>query len=347
MSNDFLCLVADPFGRVLEEIRPESGTIGSILNGVGATSITMKTRNSKFVESNFLFGGMIYFAFGNGLLPWAGFAVRRKWRAPGLAEIEYRSAEILFGWRVSGKDDYFQNTPGLIARQALVNASASFPANIIPLDIWNGGTPLVRDYHFENLADVLADVQEASAGDWNVDANETGGRIKLYLNFYERRGSDKAALYLKQGVNIEIPDYTEQDTGLVNQWYVVGGGNTWDDDRPVGFAQDMDSIAVHGLRQDVVFLNGVTDIQSLNAHAASLLSKSLIPFRSVGGVAVDKEPARFADYDVGDRLTVEAPQMGFGGISELGRVTGRDFDLKTGQATLSLELDTLTYGGTA
>lgn len=346
-------MVADAFGRVLDEVQPELGAISWLLNGVGGVTLRMETRNAKWREDYFRFGGMVLLELNNGLPPWAGVAVRRGWPVVGLAEVEYLSAEAILYGRYSGRNQVFEGVPaGGIAAGLLAFTNARRETGIEAGAFWLNSTGLTRTYHLTQIYQALEDLRADTRGDWGVLARGTVStrgqkRVNLRLCFWERRGVDRPDVALVEGGNMSVVNYTEQTSGgagLVNDWQVAGGGNSWGEDgvsgeRLVGTGRDTDSVAAYNLREGAEVLNEVADQPTLNARAAARLAGSLSPFRAMTVLTTNKAPGLFGAYDVGDRVAVLAHSVGFEGVDELARVTGREFDPVSQVCKLSLELE--------
>ena len=55
------------------------------------------------------------------------------------------------------------------------------------------------------------------------------------------------------------------------------------------------------------------------------LAASQWPRRTVALQVTNREPGRFAEYDLGDGVTLVLPTYGFGGTKGVFRVAGREF----------------------
>lgn len=352
MSNFVTAIAADPFGRILDELEPEIGSVSWVLNGVGGATIRMATNDPKWVPENFRFGGILLLEFGNGLPPFAGVVTSRKWVEGGTkAEVSYLSAEHILTKRETSKAMTFLTTPaGHIARSVLQYTNGLRTTGIGEGDFWAGGDPLTREYHVEKLFDVLENLRADTRGDWGittrgVSSDPAKKRVDLTLYFWSRRGADRPDVALIQDHNMTVVDYTEQEAGgeaggLITEWTVYGGGQAWDDSRLEGLARADDAVAEYNLRQESEILNDVFEQGTLDARSAARLAKSLRPFRALTVEAANLAPAPFASYDVGDRVKVLAHRVGFGGLDEMAKVIGRSHNPNKQTCQVVLELDT-------
>ena len=69
----------------------------------------------------------------------------------------------------------------------------------------------------------------------------------------------------------------------------------------------------------------------------NLLDKSQYPYNIFDIVALDEEPAKFADYDVGDTISLLSHSVGFGGIDTTVRILAREYKPVDGVCNLVVQ----------
>jgi hypothetical protein len=332
-------LVADVTGRVLAELRPKIERVSWELNGVGSLALTLSRTDGKCREDLLRFGNRVFLEFDNGLPAWGGVLTdSREWFVGGVT-VAALSAEALFGWRRTARERVFENaTAGAILQTVIEDANAVRPTGLAAGSIWYGGQGYSVEYHWDRVDDVVKALREtlSTGGAADVTAAESAGYIRFLVNLYERRGSNKSNVGLVEGQNIAAARVREEDTA-VNVWYAAGDGSGWGEtSRVYGAAADDSSVSLYDRREGSEIFE-VSDQAAIDALAASLLAKNGFPRRMVGATVVDRAPARFADYDLGDGVTVQLHSMGFGGVRGLFMVTGREFFPDSGACDLVLE----------
>lgn len=304
--------VADIYGRILSELQPGVESVAWRLNNVGQCKFSLSRTDPKCIEDYLRFGNLVLISFDNGLPDWGGMIdPPREWGA-SIIGTAY-SGEYLFGLRQTDKGRYFSGATVGAIYQALVNEADDFTALGVALgSVWAGGDAHSPDYHFGNLLNIFSQslADRLSDADFDVTAAESGGRVVLTANLYERKGADKLNYSLIEGTNCEIVNFSEQGS-LINSWDMAGEGDDWGDDRPISHAEDASSIATYGLRQSSQIYSDVSVQATLDSHASLALAQSKDPHNMFSLQASDVSPARFRDYDVGDRLRLMAHSVGF------------------------------------
>lgn len=338
-AADYLVLIGDQFGRVIGEMQGEVQGVAWKLNDYGQARFTLGRADAAATEEMLRPGNRVLVQFGNGLPDWGGMLDLPLRFRSGRIELTAYSGERILADRITGRGRYFSNmTAGEIFR-ALLNEAA--PSGVEVGDVWTGGELHGPDYHYRQLYDVYSRslsgrIEDA---DWGVSARLASGRIAFRANFYERRGVDHGRrLALIDGVNMAEGDLNYQGT-LVNEWSFAGAGTGWgESNRIYAGARDEASIAKYGLRQRGETRVDVSVQETLDRSAAVALAGSREPRGIIDPVALDRAPARFWQYDVGDRIRVEMYEVGFGdGYEATVRVTAREFLPATGVCSLVVE----------
>jgi len=329
-------LVADRVGRILAEIEPELGLVSWRLNDVGKATFSLARTDPKATEDNLRFGNRCLIQFDNGLPDWGGVIdPPRNW--DGLhVEVTAYSGEYLLGMAQTDRGRYFtQASVGYMFQQLILEANAVFATGITFGSAWTGGELHSPDLHFKNLLAFIQDslCKRLESADFAIVAGEAAGTITFTAHLWERRGMDKPTVVLLEGHNLARARLSEQGP-IVNSLDLAGEGTTWGDDRLMSHAEDAESIAAYGLRQDSAVYSDTSIQTTLDATAVNLLAETAQPRNVLTLEAVDLAPAAFADYDVGDSIGARLYSHGFGGYDHLVRVLTREYDPEGGTCNL-------------
>lgn len=331
-------LVGDRNGLLLGELMGDLEGAAWKLNTYGQARLTLAASDATAREEMLRPGNRLLLQFGNGLPDWGGIIdPPRRWR-DGRIEVVGYSGEYLLGHRITDRGRYFTHaTAGEIFR-ALLKEAKEPPVEVG--SVWLGGALHGPDYHLRDLLDI---VQESLTGrledaDWRVEPFLAGGRIRFRAHYLERRGYDHGRrLALIEGVNAVEVDFQEQGP-IDNEIHLAGAGTGWSEDaRIYAMAADGGSQGEYGLRQRGGVRVDVTMQATLDNEAATLLDERRDMRRVLGARALDRPPARFGDYDVGDTLWLELYSAGFGGYGRSVRVMAREFLPRTGECSLVVE----------
>lgn len=333
------CLIANKSNVVIAEITPDIEYISWKLNEVGRAKFSLPKTDSKATEDILQFGNRVFFEFDNGLPNWGGVIdPPRDWRGELIKCIAY-SAEQIFGFRITDKGRYFSgDTVGAIFQKLIREANDISPMGIIVGDIWDGGTSHSPEYHYKSLLDIFQKslTQRLSSADFDVTATFGGGCLIFRGNLYQAKGGNKQGVGLVGGKNVTDMSLSEQGD-IVNSWDVAGGGLTWGDSRLTGHAQDDASIDKYGLREKSSIQTGVVMQTTIDDNAKNLLIETKQPFNEYSVDAVDEKPGLFANYDLGDYVTLISHSHGFGGIDTLVRILGREYKPESDQCFLEVK----------
>lgn len=331
-------LVGDQHGRVMGELAGELLGVAWKLNDYGQARLVIPRTGATATERLLRPGNRVLIQFGNGLPDWGGMMdLPRKWK-DGRIEVTAYSGERILVDRVTDRGRYFNNaTAGQIFRALLSEAA---PVGVDVGDVWMGGDLHGPDYHYRNLYDIFTKSLSSriEAADWNVSARLTRGQIAFRANYYEKRGVDHGRrIALVEGINLAEGDLNEQGT-LVNEWLLAGAGTGWSaDNRIFARARDEVSIAKYGLRQKGEVRVDVSVQETLDRSAAVSLAESREPRAIVDPVTLDRPPARWKEYDVGDTVRVELYSAGWDGYVSSVRIKAREFLPGRGVCSLVIE----------
>lgn len=332
-------IVGNKSGAQLAELSPGIGPISWRLNKVGKVSFSLAITDSKTIRDNLRFGNRVLIEFDNGLPNWGGVLdPPRKWDGARIKCTAY-SAAHLFKHRITGKNKLFSGSSvGAIFKALIEETNLIEDTGVEIGSIYGGGTGHSPDYHYKKLLDIFQKslTERMSNSDYDFIPSLSSGRIIFTANFYDTKGSDKTNFALVQGRNITKMRLTEQGP-ILNYWDVAGEGVDWTDDRIDSNAQDSNSIKVYGLRQGGRVYVDVSIQATLDENAISLKNEFGNPFNIFELEVANKDPAQFGDYDLGDTITLLAPDYGFDGIDTTARILDRSFNPESGLCSLVVQ----------
>lgn len=332
-------IVADKSGTTLAELSPDIGPISWRLNRVGKVDFSLAVTDPKSIANYLKFGNRVLIEFENGLPNWGGVIdPPRKWDGSNITCRAYSGA-YLFKYRTTDKGRYFAGaSAGTIFQTLIQETNAIEDTGVVIGDIYTSGSGHLPSYHYKCLLDIFQKslTKRLSTSDFDFVPTESGGRIIFTTNFYESKGVDKTQWALTQGANLTRIGLIEQGP-IINSWDVAGEGTNWGSERLTANEQNIDSIALYGLRQDSKVYSDVSYQSTLDDHADNLLAVTKNPYNIFTLSVLDKKPAGFADYDLGDTISLMAPDYGFGGIDTTVRILSRSFVPDTGICDLVVQ----------
>lgn len=329
-------LIADTYGKLIGEIEPEVGPISWRLNEVGRFQFMMDRSNAKATRQFLEFGNRVLVQFDNGLPDWGGVIdTPRDWDGTRILATVY-SGEHILSWRITDRSLWFNGEfVGEMFSKIIESGNSFGPTGISLGWVWTGTESHYADYHYDNLLDAVQDsiCSRLSTAEFNVYPEVVDGVLGYRITLMEKLGSQHPNVALVQDRNIISASMSEQGT-IVNWWDVAGGGQNWNIDRLSGHGEEYLSQGQYGLRMGSEILSDVTDQTALDYYAVAKVTDSAQPKTVYDLMVSNLAPALFADYDVGDYVTLELPSYGFGGTADLVRVMGREFDPRTGYCRL-------------
>lgn len=333
-------LVGDKTGNLLAELSAEIDSISWRLSKVGVCKFSMAITDDKAIEDYLKFGNRILIGFDNGLSNWGGMIdPPRDWDGANVRCTAY-SGEYLLKYRQTDKGRYFSGATVGYILQALINEANSIKATGLQIgDIWDGGSTHSPDYHFKSLLEItqMSLIERLSTADFSVLAENVDGIITFTINLYARRGADKTGFALVEGQNIVAPSTLSEQGPIVNSWDLAGEGNDWGDGRLTSHAENQTSIDLYGLREASKIYPDVSIQETLDDNAANLLEGSQYPYNMFSLTVANEPPAEFADYDLGDEISLHMPSYGFGGTNTTVRILGREYFPQTGLCALVVQ----------
>jgi len=312
-------VVADHYGVPIGELPGEIESVAWKLNDAGQARLVVP--HPGVAADLVQIGNRLLIEFDNGLPSWTGFIdPPRRWEHGRLTLTAY-SGHRLTTHRVTGRDRRFTAATAGGVLMALVQEQAA-PSVVLPGAIWTGGATSGREYHYESLHEVLADLVQTAGVDYDVTGAIENGRLVFRIHLYERRGRTLPDIYLLEGRNIAVNALEEQGP-IINEWLLAGAGVGWGETgRAYARARDERSAAGHGLRQDSEVLADVAEAEALAARAQTQLNMTRDLYAAVSLTALNLPPGAFGDYDVGDVVNVELYTVPSGGLAGTRRVVG-------------------------
>lgn len=334
-------LVARPNGQVLGELRTRVGAVSWKHRGVGEVGLQLARTDAYFSEEMLRFGNRVLVQFSNGLPNWGGvIASPRPWDVGGVG-VSVVQAKWLLGRRKTGWARVFSGaTAGLVFESLMREAGVRHPLGVLVGTSPLGGAGYDLEFNSERLADVFDDLVELlDVDDWDVTGRLANGSIEFTANLYQQRGEEKGNVALSNGRrgNVGAVRFKEE-AQIVNAWSLAGGGQGWGEgDRAYAFVVDGESVGRFGFSEDSLVVESATSVTSLEQIGRKLLGRTAWPHALVALEAADRSPGAFGEYDVGDVVSVDLWNYGFGGFRAGMRVVGREYFPERGACDLVLE----------
>ena len=309
MSSAIETLLFSRSGTNPVEISPQIERVAWQLNRTGQAKLFMSYADPLCTPDHLRLGNRVLMRFENGLPPFGGVIdLPRQRRANGIAFTVYTGDRIL-SWRRTAKTTAFSSTaPGTIYQTLIENANAKSGTGIAIGSIYTGGTARSETYHLDNVLDVILQLQRLSGEEFEVIPAYENGQLTFLAHWKQRIGGDISdETLLVEDRNIEPPAMDEQGP-VASRVLCAGGaagGSDWDD-RLVGEETSTASRNDYGYREYAEIITGVFDQTTLDASATSVLDEVDAPRERFTITALNRDPAGFGAYGVGDTVTVQA-----------------------------------------
>lgn len=283
----------------LADIRPDLETVEWRLNKPGLAKFKMSYSDTKCTRDILKPGNYVLIEFGNGLPDWAGVIDFPLEQDDLGVIVQAYTGEQLLKWRLSGANWQFQSmAPGAIFESMLDQIHTSYAIGITPNVIYGGGSAYTQAWHYYNLLSRIRELSRLTNEDFYIGHRLTNGRLSFVGNWYQQRGIDKTdTVLLTEGASVLAASLSSQGP-VANSVITVGSGSDWSE-RPIGLAVDIRSIAQYGYREYVEYVS-TGDQETLDTVAHSLLTTMSTPRQMISITVVDRSPAYFRDYDIGD-----------------------------------------------
>jgi len=305
-SNAVQCLIFDRYGALLAEVEPEIEYAYWRLNNVGRAKFSLPYADPKCTQDNLRPGNRLLLRFGNGLPDWGGVIDLPRRRTSAGVTVQAYTGEWLLGWRYTVKGRYFSSAaPGYIFDTLISEENVEYPTGIIPYSYYGAGTARTIEYHYHQLLKRCRDLARLTGNDFQIAPHYEDGALIFRSYWYERRGADLSGqVQLIEDVNADI--VLDEQGPIVNRVLLAGSGSTWGSERIDAMAEDAASWAEYGYREWASVQGGVEQQATLDANAEALLAEMAYPRDRFSIYALDKAPATFAAYGVGDIVGAQA-----------------------------------------
>jgi hypothetical protein len=329
VSNAAEVLIFNRSGSSPLEVRPQIEAVAWRLNRTGQTRMYLPYSDPECTPDNLALGNRVLIQFENGLRAFGGVIdVPRRRTSTGVNFTVYTGDRIL-GWRRTQKTAaYTSVAPGVIFRSLINSANLAWDTGIALGSVYAGGTARSETYHLAGVLDALWELARLSGEEFRVVPVFESGRLTFEASWDARIGEDLSeTVLLAENLNIEPPQLDEQGpiASVVKCAGGGAGGTTWGD-RLVGEDSSVASRNAYGYREYAEVLTGIFDQATLDASATSLLDEYNDPRPRYTLVALDRAPAGFELYDVGDDVRVQAfLRSALWAVDESVRLVGREW----------------------
>lgn len=224
---------------------------------------------------------------------WVGFVEPpRKWQQGNIV-VNCRSMEYIFHHRrqrdvtTEGKLTaplLLKGPGGALVKQILQIANSKRSTFIVAGNINMGGEE--RQETVDDLLDFhLTNIAKRTGSVWNVTANNVGGALQMYLNYFPQR--DRVIDYLiEEGVNLETQqtgDILVEDGDIPND--VLGTGDESVREEVLAFiAEDKTAMNQFGLRQTIVQFPGNVESGTIKENTVNYLRDNKEAIKSINPV---------------------------------------------------------------
>lgn len=338
-------LIADPSRKIMAEVQFAIEPISWLINDFGTTRITASRTDVNCTADILRPGNWLYVELDNGLPPWAGVLMPGRQFSSSAVSVEVTSAEHYLKRFHTDKGRYFAKaTVGHIFTSVIGEANATWGMGVAIGEVWGGGTLHSPEYHLESIWSVVVDsiTGRLENCEFCIEPTLRNGRIELTAHLRQQSGVFRPNVWFVQGHNLTEDEYKEVDE-LTNHWLLAGDdlngeGTGWGAGRLLDVTNgiNVESIGQYGLWQSSLIEQGIREQATLTEYARYLIGETATPKVMVCGSAVDKSPARFVDYKVGDTVRLIAPQATFAPLDTFVRVVGREFDFADGVCQVAL-----------
>lgn len=319
--------IGDRFGWPLGELSVEILYCTWRISNIGKMEFIISSKDELVNDKILRFGNLVLARFENGLPNWAGVIDPPRTWENGQIKLTAYSGEYLFDQRTTGKIRKFTgNTVADIYRILIDESNGLDNTGIVIGNITDDNKTHVTEYNFKNLLTIFQQslTNRLSTCEFDVTGHFESSKIILKANFYVKKGVDKSQLALVEGKNLMPVKLVEQGP-IINEWNLAGEGFGFDIDRITSSKNDSGSIGSYGLRQDSKIFSDVSIQETLDNHANNLLEDSRQPKCIFDIKAIDGDPAFFADYHVGDLISITSHSVGFDGTNTTVRILAREY----------------------
>ncbi len=332
-------LLGDRKGVVRAEVvRGRLSSVAWRLNKAGSATLTIARGDPAFRRELLEPGARIYADFDNGLPAWGGVLdTPREWAGHQLQIRCYTIERLLASVTTATTRSFYGVPAGAIFDAIFREADEKAALGITIGHVWYGGGGHWPRYHARTALWVLnQSIRKMEVCDYRIVPYLDGNKIRFRAELHEQVGDDKrtmtALVEAAPGVAGNVvgrPEISEQGE-IVNRVIAVGTGATWGEREKV-YGVERESQRRYGLREKVLAPQDVSQSTTLARYVENELRENAYPHTIGAMEVVNRMPALFADYDMGDILRVTLPSCGYDGYDAPMRLLARAFDPLSGR----------------
>lgn len=326
----------DRYGVPLGEIdRPTNVSRSFALNKSGTLTFDLSINHPKAIP-DFIKKGNIVVCYSDETGTWSGYIVKVDWHGYTLS-VTCWSIEQRLGERRTEPIKFKHAAYGEIFRYLINTANLKGPTGLQVGDVYMGGSRTELDIGAENIYQKLTDVCDKSTFEYEILMLQPG---IWEMSLYQKRGSDltDSLVFIVDFDTDGDTEYTEDWTTFANSILAVGkqpeegqsrgggDGNSPDDGwstRPKALFTDLDSVGRYGLAEDILEVEDVSDVATLQERARQEVDKRKHPRRTLS-FSLTQRRDLWGQFEEGDIVAVHVPNYGFSGLVVPFRVMGRE-----------------------
>lgn len=252
--------------------------------------------------------------------------------------------------RLTQPAQYTGTYPGELFRRFLEHANQKYPTGINIGDVYSGGKKIDLKVGAENTYAKLTEMLGQVKAEYVIIMTSPG---QWEMSLYEKRGSDltgKVVVIIGHDTDGK-PSYGEDWTGYVNSIEAAGekpqsdsgggGGKNSNDDgwstRPKARYTDDIEVGAEGFREDLLEVQGVTDVTVLRQKAQEEVQKRKHPKTTLSFI-LNQRRQLWGKFQEGDIICVHFPYVNFTGMVIPYRVMGREISIDKGTMVVAGEV---------
>lgn len=357
--------IGDRFGKILTEIYADIGPISWRLNQIGQVKLKISKSSTKFKESYWQKGNLVYIDFPDslGLPAWGGtMDIPYTWGASSLQVTCYEIQHLL-KYRVDGGPggEGYRIVPsypgvqmGAIMHSLLSQVEEDGSINLDLGAFWQSGEEYVKDYPLYLIWNIITkELVKMEEFDLKFTPQIVGNKIRFGVTLQAIYGNDLTGrLTFKEGRNVESAKIVEQGP-IINRFFAAGSGKWSSEDiaeqKIVAMAQSNASIAKYGLRESSKVFSGDAGSAALGYYAEKVITDQAEPTFMLELDVANAPPAKFGEYNIGDSVHCVLPTYTFDGYEADIRIMTREYFPAEGYCKLVVhevtEVEILRYTG--
>lgn len=309
MSEEII-RVFDRSGRETAEIVARARR-SWILDDEGECVFTLSTRDSKAREEILQYGNLVLVEHAQ-LPDWAGvidlYPAERVWNGRSLTITAYSLERLLKSGTTPIRA--ITGTPGAIVKQIVDFYNTETDLFILPGEIWLGGNQREETLGDSCFVQTQRVMQRAHAN-WNISHRLEGGKLKLFINVYEKKGVQTGRL-LFDGAdgNIEKANPALTEAGPIYNIITGYSDASTSGTRLSITLRNEASIKLFGPRRLSQTFSGVTDMATLQKNTQTALNASSMPYKQTT-IAILNKGNIYQSVDTGNIFDIHRSNVGF------------------------------------